>query len=190
MLEILQEMQILPFNWVNNTYIGWFSLPFVARRGSIQRNFNVVNDTAVNTLWVSNNNTTLSKTLQRGVVTNLSTSSRGNNYQALLALSDPGFMGLALTNQHTQAGLGANIPMYSISKFFVNSPNFISAASIEDYASLHNYNFRMLAKTATAGPYATIEQYVCAGPDFSLLWFLNVPVVYWASISVNPPSSL
>lgn len=109
------------------------------------------------------------------------------NARGDLVASDAGRAGLALTNTKTNAGLSAQLPYYSSSAFqmcdarreYSNTDNFTDRNS--DWWRIEwRYN-KDSSTTSSRGSLTSI--YYATGPDFDLIYFINVPVLTAVSIT-------
>jgi hypothetical protein len=90
---------------------------------------------------------------------------------------------MALTNQHTQAGLSVSGPNYSNCKFQSTDPSSITNPANLSSVVYDGSCFEMLRfesfLNGTEGPSLTgcrMVKYTGVGTDFNLYFFLNVPV--------------
>ena len=97
--------------------------------------------------------------------------------------------GGALTHQLTNAGLNVVIPNMNNSLFCYTKPSTITKPSTgPDGASYETCTLRAMCHPAQGNSTRTLEimKHVGVGSDFSLHYFVGVPVSYWYS-SIPPP---
>lgn len=172
-----------------------FSTCFIGYKGSVNVNVNVdqpVSTTAIDTLSVYRlaHGDGLSAANRRPslyVYSNPSVSLSVNAKNDIIA-TDAGRAGLALTNTKTNAGMSVQLPYYSSSGFqmcdprreYNNQDNFTDRNN--DWWRIEwRYNKNNVA-TSTSGALTSV--YYATGPDFDLVFFINVPVM--TAISVVP----
>merc|ERR1712000_799157 len=107
--------------------------------------------------------------------------------------------GVSLTNQRTQAGVSVDVPMYSPYRFQETNPTSAQEGQVNDqFGTLTDtmnitYATRKDPTTPVDQIYSdreVIEMYVSAGTDFTLLFFLNIPVLYqyaWQPLPAATP---
>jgi hypothetical protein len=95
--------------------------------------------------------------------------------------TNSGRAGMALTNTKTNAGMCAQLPYYANSAFMVsdfsrmyNNQDLFTDANNDWWAAEWRFN-RSNSATATEGVLSTV--YYASGPDFDLIFFVNVPVL-------------
>jgi len=165
-----------------------FSTCFIGYKGSVNVNVNVDQPnvtTAVDTLSVVRiaNGDILTAAERRPslyVYSNPS-ASLSLNARADIIATDAGRAGCALTNTKTNAGLSVQLPYYSNSGFqmcdprreYNNQDNFTDRNN--DWWRIEwRYNKNNQA-TSTSGALTSV--YYATGPDFDLVYFINVPVM-------------
>jgi len=100
--------------------------------------------------------------------------------------------GLALTNQLTQAGLSANLPYYCSSKFLYTYPvnYYANSAAIMNIDDQNNDWFKFTTvrtiKNGTIDSNLYTQFYCGTGPDFNVVFFICVPVVFSYTPTPNP----
>jgi hypothetical protein len=167
-----------PYNFVHWVPLTWFSQCFVGNKGSVIWHINVDST-------VRSGNTTL----QRRVATRsaasadafvsangtLNDSVLGNffvtNEQSM-------FGGATVTNQESQAGVSALAPMYNKNKFMMNNPNTRTLGSSTDDSDYDTIITTSTFYNTTVGTFFSKHYYVCAGTDYTPVFFLNVPGLY------------
>nr|ULG00012.1 MAG: hypothetical protein 2 [Marnaviridae sp.] len=174
------------FNFCQTTYLSWLCPAFVAYRGSINWSFNTTTpDQPINSIRVLRNNT-------NGYASSYNTFPLASTSASVLARSNlvdrnTGATGQALTNGHTQTGMNVQCPNYSNFSFQTTNPLIANQGIIDDGSILECYTLEMLIKTQASDPVrqVTLDNFVAAGTDFSLHYFLNVPTYY--NYSTIPP---
>jgi len=163
------------FNWVNWSPMSFLSLCYVGSRGSVVYTVNVCGQHECSSVTVSR---------QRSSHTN-STRSNTTSYGGSAALraqpyitSGNYFAGGTITNQATQAGITALIPMYSPFKFLFNDYTTRSRGDSADLSNKDSVRIDHWYQTET-NSYNDVytDLYVGAGTDFSLIFFLNCPTL-------------
>jgi hypothetical protein len=99
-----------------------------------------------------------------------------------------GTSGHALTNQATQAGLSVELPNYSAYKFQSTSPRNATLAQSSDGSAYDSSQLEIMY-SGTLGPSPTagaLWTYCGIGPDFTVLFFLNVPTLWVYSALPTP----
>lgn len=171
-----------------------FSTCFIGYKGSVNVNVNLdqpVSTTAVDTLSIQriSNGDSLSAAARRPSLYTYSNpaASLAVNARADIIATDAGRAGMALTNTKTNAGLSAQLPYYSQSGFqmcdprreYSNQDNFTDRNN--DWWRIEwRYNKNNSA-TSTSGALTSV--YYATGPDFDLVYFINVPVMTLVSVS-------
>jgi hypothetical protein len=176
--------EFVPLNWVNQCFVG--------HRGSVIYNFNAYkrNNQPINNLSVVRS----AYLLGSSVFNNANTSSsltfdniafRSARDRASTAL------GVSLTNQITQSGLNVSIPMYSPYKFLSNNVNQrnLGEDALDTRSDSYTISSSYITNSNTAertNNSFIIDTYVGIGTDFSPVFFLNVPTLYYNSVSPAP----
>jgi hypothetical protein len=172
--------QVHPITWVLACFIGY--------KGSTNNTFNALRlgasgDSLYSSVSVSRTDDTTN------VIPSYSTfvQSAGSQSQMMSALNGgvgtsvglpSGATGVALTHQATQAGLSVNLPYYANSKFFYRNLDYhnYQNLALPDGSADDLFLFLALRKVTTVADDSSIlEQYCGTGPDFQLIYFLNVP---------------
>lgn len=168
------------YNFVNWTYLTWFSQAFVGNRGSIIWHANLDTRQESGQLSIArNNSTTLS---QAGYRTMVSTGDQDRSALSRYYLNNlsTGQTGMTLTNQHTQAGVSALVPLYSQYKFLSNDhlTRTLGDSSVDNTANDGVvFNASFINNNDTTEDY-NLHLYTCAGTDYNPIFFLNVPTFY------------
>jgi hypothetical protein len=171
--------KLLPFHWVTNCYIGM--------RGSGHVHFNVQAPTPISAVHVNRHN---QGEQQAGYGTaSVATGTISANARAYLTAYQPTAGGVALTNQQTQAGLSVSVPSFTQYKFQSTDPLNILAPPLSGTASHDGSSLEtvdMFVTTDASQPLSSvrIQKYNSIGTDFTVFFFLNVPV--WTVLSSTP----
>lgn len=178
------------YNWVRFHPIAFVGQCFIGERGSINMRFNLNNPTYCNSFYVERGDTTdeiTSYNLSRGnyrTSTNVAAGSGINNLtrnNSVFRINSPG--GFSLTNTRTNTGLSVNVPMYNIYKFLSTASSLRSQGSYVDLSKFDYVRvcseFQPIQKVVMEGSNINagnkVDVYYAIGPDYSLLFFLNVP---------------
>lgn len=179
------------YNFVKYHPINWVSQCFVADRGSMNVRVNFVTPSPLSTLTVCRTNplNTVDSALTINGYVASNTSTTGNQSLVRTAVSSRSTeqAGAALTNMNTTSGITANIPMYSIYKFFSTTPANRTLGITQDLSNLDSINLQawFLPRSASvqSGSLAgsRFEVSYGAGIDYNPVFFLNVPTLYYYS---------
>jgi len=166
-----------PFTHMQNCYVGM--------RGSMIWHFNTSGATPLGTTTVTRSST---DTLSAGAYRNSDATSVGLTTNEgvrdlLFNAHGPGSAGVSLVNQITQTGLSVLAPMYSQYRFLGTDPAKITIGSTVDGSKTDSITYKA-SYQATDGqnPFnSAVFQYSSIGTDFSFIFFLNVPTLYYYS---------
>jgi len=174
------------YNWVHWHPTTYFALCYVGSRGSYIYSANVCGRYASSHSRILRDNVAHgSNAWRNNIVTNADTFV---NESSIVNLSKAGASGQTLTNQRTQAGVCALVPMYNKYKFVNNNPVIRAYGVILD----DTYNDAVIfeteiSTTATTDMSVThTDIYVGCGTDFNLVFFLNVPALWL--LDTSPPA--
>jgi hypothetical protein len=164
------------YNWVNWTPLTFISLCFVGIRGSIIYSLNVHSHDTCGHVSIDRregDHTVTESTLTTTMNTLPLLKSR------LVVQEENSSCGVTITNQQTQAGITALVPMYSRFKFLMNSSLYRTEGTSADGS---NKDCVRVVHTHT-NPDASARNviadlYVGAGTDVSLIFFLNTPALW------------
>ncbi len=159
---------------------------YVGRRGSYHYRVNVDSNLAPANI-----------TVQRSIVNNPTTYPRVTPYVTTIAAADNNNQrsrarwastnscsaGLSLTNGLTQTGMNVSVPMYSRFRMLSVDPTAIFAANTPSDESLtDNIEIAITSHPAAQASdnlaCASVDVYACAGTDYNLFLFLNVPAMF------------
>jgi hypothetical protein len=178
-----------PYNFVAWNYTTWFTQCFVGQRGSYNYIIHPYTPTDVLALEVSRS---------EGLHT-ASTDNLVRQHQAIVdtvafereftntSVYSMGMSGTNLISQKNLAGATVSLPMYSRFKFLSNNVLTRTKGSSVDDTDTDSFRTSALVEFiggSSADLQFTQDMYVSCGTDFSLVFFLNVPVLY--SYSVIP----
>jgi hypothetical protein len=180
------------YNWTLWNATTWFSLCFVGSRGSYHYLINPSLERDTKSVTVTRSfELHDSTTLNTATVTNVSSTEA---HERDFSLSDSGLSGLSICSQVTRSGLMVSIPMYSRYKFLNNSSSTRTEGSSVDETNRDAFSIQTNYTHITGtdwipNPRANyLDLYVSAGTDFSLVFFLNVPSLYYYD-SIPPVST-
>jgi hypothetical protein len=182
------------FNFVNHTPMTWLAPCFKGQRGAVSWRVNFNGNEFVNSMNI--------------VRLPLKARSPGNAMDTYAAAvrtkwTQPaelfkedtvqGNAGVHLTNQKTQSGCAASVPMYSRFRMTNTNPNTLVRGSAIDESNVDSMGIvvKMHPSTTNDANTNSIEIYTSAGIDYTMFFFLNVPPVYtYAAIPqpAQPPS--
>lgn len=174
-----------PFNYVSNNPYTHMQNCFVGRRGSMIWHFNTASAGALGQTSV-----TRSSMLSLSVAgykasdtTTAALSQSAASRDVLFNQNEPGCAGISVLNQNTQTGLSVLAPMYSSYRFLNTDPaGTVLGKSIDDTDEDSITVRAAFQPTDGQDPSkAAIYEYFSIGTDFSFLFFLNVPTLYYYS---------
>jgi hypothetical protein len=175
------------YNFVKNTPYHMISQCFLGERGSFTWKFNL-DGTYNSSITVGRPKLPLNATNYNFQSFNLGAVTYGKRL-AELANDESTNSGIALINQETNTGLSVNAPQYSIVSFLDTKPssrvNGLSNISGDDslrvsYISRRTHDVPVITDPTTT-PVAGVDyfhSYFQVGPDYSPIFFLNVPTMY------------
>jgi hypothetical protein len=181
-----------PYNFCEFVPLNWVNQCFIANRGSVMYNFNIYkrNNQPVNSITVTRSALALGSSVFN--TANTSSSITSSNISFRSARDKPStFLGSSLTNQITQSGLNVSVPMYSTYKFLSNNVerrNLGNNAldSTTDSFSLTNTYITTSDAAEVDNNSFICDTYVGIGTDFSPIFFLNVPTLYYLATAPTP----
>ncbi len=176
----------VPFNFTVDHLMNRWRPCFVGDRGSLNYNFNVKAQSSaylLDSIHVNRELGTLTyaSDYQLDTTTATSLSIRGRNSSAYGKNS--GMQGFNLTNQKTQTGIQVTLPMYSRFRFLNTNPLYARQGSSNDESNVDNFTINAVIRPASSiDPIAiAIDEYVAIGLDYQLLFFVNVPTMWFYS---------
>nr|ULF99920.1 MAG: hypothetical protein [Marnaviridae sp.] len=176
----------VPFNFVRQHPINWLVDCFVGFKGSVNYTFNVIFNDQRASRAVPHVSITRQEFGKQIVPVTMVTGTSVSSSQYMRELNTStttlaqGATGTALTNQFTQSGVAVNLPYYSNARFMIhNQPEYYSSSETlsgteDDWFAL---NLKRGIVAGTVDNTVTIDTYCGTGPDFNLIFFLNVPVL-------------
>lgn len=164
-----------PYNFVSNTPYHLLSQCFLGERGSFTWKVNL-NSVTARSLSVSRSENALTAVFYDFAQTAMNGSS--NQSKTLLIENDKTVPGTSLINQKTNTGMSVNAPLYSNYTFLDTSTasRTLGLTGVSTNDSLH-VSFRSF-KTSTVEA-EHVDYYFQVGPDYSPVYFLNVPTMYY-----------
>jgi hypothetical protein len=174
------------FNYSHVTPYSILAPCFVGQRGSFHIHANVAcsDDAEVNNFFAYRDNDRTGGNLRDSYLTTTNLfGPYAYSYQALLAYKG-GVTGMSLVNRRTQTGLEFTAPQFNKFRFVSTNPSNIvrgiDADDTENEKITVGYSQFLPSNTTTTTKFATsvIEFYGEIGTDFTLFYFLNVPVRY------------
>jgi hypothetical protein len=175
----LSTATIFPFNWNYFHPISYISAPFIATRGSVMWHVNVCTTATVGHVRVTRMPFTTTSPAE-ALATLASAGSTTSKVAAfIIANASGGSGGSSATNQTTQSSLAVSLPNYSPFKFQSAAPSNPSFMQAIDGSANEGSIFEvMFSSSGASNINSTVWMYACAGSDYNLHFFLNVPVLY------------
>jgi hypothetical protein len=174
------------YNFVNWLPMTWLASCFIGHRGSVTYHVNCGTDNIDRVTFNRDRQTLQSSAFDSKTEINFITSSRNEIANFNNINHNPGTSGLTFTNPSVQTGLSANVPMYSRFKIMSNGIESRTLGATEDGSNQDSFELISSGKTEADFYYTGNDLYVSAGPDFSLIFFLNAPTIYRLSTGVTP----
>jgi hypothetical protein len=174
------------YNFCFYTMIAYVSNAFLCYRGSINWSFNTLTDgVSLPEIKVERKNAIIAQATYS--VTTASATAPSATARELLFNTGPGTSGQAITNCNTQSGFNVALPMYSGHKFHYCVPGNANLGVSTDGSGLEAVQLESMILANTNTPDTTViqRQYVSIGTDYSLHFFLNVPVLWIYSAVPN-----
>jgi hypothetical protein len=173
------------FNFVRNHPLNFVASCFVGLKGSTNVTINSLYQGAGTTAALPK--IMVSRTTSNQGFTPKQWASNATNGTSQMMASvnvrqgeDSGAAGMALTNQHTQAGISVNLPYYAPAKFqIINNVNLYSNSVVNagTYGDQFIVNVRRGTSLNTPDYNLMLDVLYGTGPDFDLVYFLNVPML-------------
>jgi len=180
---VIATASTFPMNYNNLTPLHWVMACFVAYRGSMNYSFDVTANGKLlsNVSVIRDNNLTGNDNIT--LFSSTSTASISNRAYLNMRRGRNTNGGMTLTNQNTQTGVNVAIPNLSQYRFQTTDAATAHSGSIQD-GSNYERCFLEIKEGASINPNdVNIHEYVGAGLDFNLHYFLNVPTWYnYASV--------
>jgi len=175
------------YNFIPHTAYSWIAPMFVGMRGSVNYHVNVSSPEMSDEIALIRSHNVLS-TSEFARQDDIPAASTDSAFNLHFLDNDiySGMTGMALTNQKTQSGLSANIPMYSQFRMVPTVPVGIGSSA---YGTDNDaFKVRIRLNPAGSGKNANLSYYTMyysMGPDFNFFYFLNAPVIYYSD---TPPA--
>lgn len=173
------------FNPTHMVPLSWVSPAFIGNRGSIRWHYNMYQITGAETqpmtmITVARGRTAVTSANQQTVsLANPSGFAKVNMDLWKYDVIEKGCSGLCVTNQMTQTGVSVEMPMNTNHKFCFNVPSYSVTGTVTDGSNVDTYCVSAFVDPSSVATTAYVTRYVCAGTDFNLHFFLNVPVLYY-----------
>ena len=173
------------FNWTVWNATTWFSLCFVGSRGSYHYSVNCSLERDTKSLIVARSIEAHNSTTYSTATAWNFTSMRHFEREFTLPGYMSGMTGMSICNQVSRGGTMISAPMYSRYKFINNSSSTRTEGSADDESNTDSIQIqteytRIQGTDWTPNPHANyMDLYMSAGTDFSLVFFLNVPCLYY-----------
>jgi hypothetical protein len=175
------------FNPVHMTPLSWVCPAFIGNRGSIRWHYNMYQTTGAQTqpitmLTAARGRVAVTQGNQQAVSTVIPGSfTKANMDLWKYDVVEKGCSGLCVTNQMTQTGVSIEMPMNTNYKFCFNVPSYSVTGVATDGTLTDSYAISAFIDPTSVATTVYATRYVCAGTDFNLHFFLNVPVLYYNS---------
>ncbi len=175
-----------PYNWTGYTYINWIGSCFVGTRGSIMWYVNISNPALVSQVNLTRNpsKAALSKANYNSAIASASTNNIALSNFARFTGS--GHAGSAITNQRNLSAISAVVPYYSKYKFRFMPPSTCVEGTTTDDSNVDlaildsiTAPANLLTVNAAAMGSNMFNFYCAIGPDFSFLYYLATPTLYY-----------
>jgi hypothetical protein len=183
------------YNYSNMTYLEWISSAFVGMRGSVRWHYNI--DCDGNGPFSNVEVRRLSNALigapdgPQYVTTYIGADSYSKQASrwALAGHEHNGGGGIIVNNMNVQPGISFEMPHMAASRFYHPNPNYYSRGVQGDQSFRDTYKVTISTRPSTRvnTPNTVLHRYCCAGTDFSLSFFLNVPPLYYNTGMGNTP---
>jgi hypothetical protein len=178
------------FNYTVTTPMGWLAPTFVGMRGSTNWYLNINSpEDPSNFEFLRFPNKLRSRAAYFGRKTQALTNSSKMNRENITNFLHSRASGGALTNTRTQNALTATAPFYSQFKFISTKPENYVLGSSEDGSDRLTFQTQFRLQPAASGydaGYTDLQYYCSAGIDFTYLYLLNAPTVYYYEAPVTP----
>lgn len=174
------------FNYVKPTLFNWIGAAFIGMRGSSEWQFNLNSPGVAKTMKFNRFFGLIAGTDYYSVSTINATANRDQYAHSYCVQFGEGAAGTSLTNQLTQTGCCASIPMYNQNRMVSTDPAIRTGGSIKDDSRNDHVRIDIVttperAFTDTAEG-VTIEMYHNIGTDFNFFFFINVPMLQTLAI--------
>ncbi len=177
------------YNAVPYNTITWLGQCFLGCRGSIVYHCNPLDAIPTSSISIVRSpDATVTAPTSDYLLTSIYSSSSINNVSAIALYQTNAACGMNLTNNRTKAGNSASLPFYSKYKFRTSSPADATLGSATDESTIDTFYVERIIQPAANNvsngqQYSTYmnSMYVAAGTDFSFVFFLAVPTLFYYS---------
>lgn len=183
-----------PFTYSNMTTLEWVTSAFVGMRGGVRWHYNFDSDSIGSTASVE---------FRR--LSNYNLSGNGLSYTSTYVTGDSfskeasrlntiphehnASGGVVVNNTSVQPGISLEMPMMTGTRFYYTNPNYWLNGTFDDGSFNDVYKMSLAVHPAARSntTLMTMHRYCCAGTDFSVSFFLNVPPLYFNNAMGNTP---
>lgn len=177
----------VPYNWSKLHLISYLAPCFAGARGSIMWHINAYNQSAAGNTPTPVRVVRSPQYDATGSGTVSLTTKTGYNDARFFALNcEPEETGAALTVTTTNTGLSVSVPNYTPALFQSCTWNAMTTGATDTLINDEDYFTTEVQYTPAQGQStrcAQVERYCAAGTDFTLIYFINVPLWYEASFT-------
>jgi hypothetical protein len=176
------------YNWTPWTYNSYMSLCYVGHRGSMNWHMNFYSTQPARQLTIGRGSENLTSA-NYSLSTATSTSGLGHVDRLQRGNVKSGQMGISLTNQDTQTAVAIVMPMYSHYKFHSNAA---ATRTLGDASDGTTDDCVVATATLTPSEISSFTDggfsyYSSIGADFTLVFFLNAPMLHLYDSTPGPP---
>ena len=172
------------YNYTGQTPYTWVSPCFLGQRGSMNYALNVVSGQVLSEISIQRERELLSTTFRDHDTTPTGISDDDFTSDALQDVKTSGMPGLAMSNQRTQTGVVAQVPMYSNYRMLSTVGGGIGLAV--DGSTRDAVSFNMISNPSfDVGENAEeiyIDVFYGVGTDFNLFFYINAPFIHLAAV--------
>lgn len=177
------------YNYTGQTAYSWLSPCFIGQRGSMNYALNIVSGQVLSDIAIQRERELLTTTFRDHDTTPTGISDDDFASDALQDVKTTGMPGLAMTNQRTQTGMTAQVPMYSNHRMLSTVGGGIGKAI--DGSTRDSVSFNMISNPSINVGDNSNEIYAdifySVGTDFNLFFYINAPTVHLASVPTGKP---
>jgi hypothetical protein len=176
------------FNYAKMTLLEWISVPFIACRGSVRWHYNFncpqkqLCDVSVRRLTDAPLGAPFYPQYATTKLASDSFSSCGRKMNRL-GHQHNGASGIVVNNLETQTGVSFEMPMMTNSRFIVPNPAQWNTPNGDYSLYADTYHVSMDVKPkfydGTTLQNLSVNRYVCAGTDYTVSFFINVPPLHY-----------
>lgn len=159
---------------------------FVGQRGAMHYRYNVDSADTSASIVAARSTAQHTSLVPVAYITPAASSTSSRSADAY-SISNGQSAGMSLTNAHTQAGISISAPNYSNFRFQSVSPYTTYGSGTQpDLSQTDSIALSITSHPAAQGldtlASTNVDVYACAGTDFNLLLFVNVPVMYYYTL--------